>query len=278
MTTLMSNNNNSLHPNSNFINHYLVEESNGIVLTPSPNTISSSSFIDSPYRTSSSMSTNSSVPVKYYSNQNQNQNQNQGQGQGQIPTPPHSQLIHCQPSSIAPPPPPPPPQQILPLPNYHYQLQQQQPIYYPQPIQYAHQQQQPIYVPAYNNKNNNYNPSDQAHFFNQQRYSPIRRKSKQSTTWSPKEDKLLRELKEIQKLGWREISTFFHDRTPNACQFRWRRIISSENAAKEIINNDKVEEMYQEQQEKEQEQQQEQEHDLEQDHQKKQHSITFLLN
>jgi len=55
---------------------------------------------------------------------------------------------------------------------------------------------------------------------------PMRKKSKLSTTWSPKEDKLLRELKEIQKLGWREISTFFIDRTPNACQFRWRRIIS----------------------------------------------------
>lgn len=54
----------------------------------------------------------------------------------------------------------------------------------------------------------------------------MKRKSKQSTTWTPKEDKLLRELKEIQKLGWREIAGFFEDRTPNACQFRWRRIIS----------------------------------------------------
>ncbi|ODV81088.1 uncharacterized protein CANTADRAFT_20628 [Suhomyces tanzawaensis NRRL Y-17324] len=53
-----------------------------------------------------------------------------------------------------------------------------------------------------------------------------KRRSKQSTTWSAKEDKLLRELKEVQKLGWREISSFFQDRTPNACQFRWRRIIS----------------------------------------------------
>lgn len=55
----------------------------------------------------------------------------------------------------------------------------------------------------------------------------IPRKSKQSSTWSAEEDKLLRELKEVQKLGWREISTFFHERTPNACQFRWRRIISN---------------------------------------------------
>ena len=56
------------------------------------------------------------------------------------------------------------------------------------------------------------------------------KKSKSSTTWTQKEDKLLRDLKENQKLGWREISTFFNDRTPNACQFRWRRIISAMNA------------------------------------------------
>ncbi|KAK6453906.1 uncharacterized protein RJT20DRAFT_3898 [Scheffersomyces xylosifermentans] len=64
-----------------------------------------------------------------------------------------------------------------------------------------------------------------------------RHKSKQSTTWSPKEDKLLRELKEIQKLGWREISTFFHDRTPNACQFRWRRIISGTSSGSNSSQN-----------------------------------------
>lgn len=55
---------------------------------------------------------------------------------------------------------------------------------------------------------------------------PPRRKLKQLTTWLPKEDKLLRELKEVQKLGWREILTFFQGRTPNACQFRWRRLIN----------------------------------------------------
>lgn len=55
---------------------------------------------------------------------------------------------------------------------------------------------------------------------------PAKKKLKQLTTWTPKEDKLLRELKEVQKLGWREISLYFPDRTPNACQFRWRRIIS----------------------------------------------------
>lgn len=59
---------------------------------------------------------------------------------------------------------------------------------------------------------------------------PSRRKPKQSITWSPKEDKLLRRLKEVEKLGWREISTFFHGRTPNACQFRWRRLVCFENS------------------------------------------------
>ncbi|CAK9437564.1 uncharacterized protein LODBEIA_P19420 [Lodderomyces beijingensis] len=58
-------------------------------------------------------------------------------------------------------------------------------------------------------------------------YPPLRKKPKQSTNWTSAEDKLLLELKEVRKLGWREISTFFHDRTPNACQFRWRRMISA---------------------------------------------------
>ncbi|GMG30559.1 unnamed protein product [Ambrosiozyma monospora] len=48
---------------------------------------------------------------------------------------------------------------------------------------------------------------------------------KSSTAWSPEDDRLLRILKEEQKLGWREISTHFPSRTLNACQFRWRRIV-----------------------------------------------------
>lgn len=57
---------------------------------------------------------------------------------------------------------------------------------------------------------------------------PIRRKSKskQSISWTPQEDKLLLELKDVHKLGWREILNHFKDRTANACQFRWRRIVS----------------------------------------------------
>lgn len=37
---------------------------------------------------------------------------------------------------------------------------------------------------------------------------------------------LLMHLKDNQKLGWKEISSHFVNRTPNACQFRWRRLKS----------------------------------------------------
>ena len=63
------------------------------------------------------------------------------------------------------------------------------------------------------------------------------RKVKQSSTWTAPEDRMLRALKEVKKLGWREISTFFNGRTPNACQFRWRRIMSSlaANESKSVL-------------------------------------------
>lgn len=119
---------------------------------------------------------------------------------------------------------------------YNYQY----PVYYQvpaaQPI--AGQQLPPIQYPP-----NYYNQIPQAQAQIQPRVTPAppqgnslpiyyynninEKKGKLSTTWTAKEDKLLRELKEQQKLGWRDISTFFNDRTPNACQFRWRRIISS---------------------------------------------------
>ncbi|CCE79810.1 Piso0_002901 [Millerozyma farinosa CBS 7064] len=54
-----------------------------------------------------------------------------------------------------------------------------------------------------------------------------RRHSKHFSTWTKEEDVLLRELKEVRKMGWRQISVYFNDRTPNACQFRWRRLVSS---------------------------------------------------
>lgn len=38
------------------------------------------------------------------------------------------------------------------------------------------------------------------------------------------DDTLLKYLKEVRHLGWREISLHFKNRTANGCQFRWRRI------------------------------------------------------
>lgn len=55
--------------------------------------------------------------------------------------------------------------------------------------------------------------------------------SKQTVAWLPKDDKLLCHLKEEKKLGWRDVATYFPTRTPNACQFRWRRIVSAAKAA-----------------------------------------------
>ncbi|KAG7939511.1 hypothetical protein KL934_000445 [Ogataea polymorpha] len=49
--------------------------------------------------------------------------------------------------------------------------------------------------------------------------------SKSSSAWSPEDDKLLRMLKEEKNYGWREIASYFPNRTINACQFRWRRLV-----------------------------------------------------
>ena len=49
-----------------------------------------------------------------------------------------------------------------------------------------------------------------------------------SPTWTQKDDELLRHLKEVEKIGWRDISMYFPTRTINACQFRWRRLIMKE--------------------------------------------------
>ncbi|WPK27439.1 hypothetical protein PUMCH_004826 [Australozyma saopauloensis] len=46
------------------------------------------------------------------------------------------------------------------------------------------------------------------------------------TSWDTQDDVLLLHLKDNQKLGWKEIASHFHNRTPNACQFRWRRLKS----------------------------------------------------
>ncbi|SCU96218.1 LANO_0E12860g1_1 [Lachancea nothofagi CBS 11611] len=50
--------------------------------------------------------------------------------------------------------------------------------------------------------------------------------TKNPSSWDPQDDVLLRHLKEIKKLGWKEIAQYFKNRTPNACQFRWRRLRS----------------------------------------------------
>lgn len=46
------------------------------------------------------------------------------------------------------------------------------------------------------------------------------------TSWDALDDILLMHLKDNQKLGWKEIASHFQNRTPNACQFRWRRLKS----------------------------------------------------
>ncbi|CCK69471.1 Dot6p KNAG_0C03670 [Huiozyma naganishii CBS 8797] len=49
---------------------------------------------------------------------------------------------------------------------------------------------------------------------------------KNPSSWDPMDDILLRHLKEVKKMGWKEIAQYFVNRTPNACQFRWRRLKS----------------------------------------------------
>ncbi|SCV02805.1 LAME_0H05358g1_1 [Lachancea meyersii CBS 8951] len=50
--------------------------------------------------------------------------------------------------------------------------------------------------------------------------------TKNPSSWDAQDDVLLRHLKEVKKLGWKEIAQYFKNRTPNACQFRWRRLRS----------------------------------------------------
>lgn len=50
--------------------------------------------------------------------------------------------------------------------------------------------------------------------------------ARQSNAWSASDDELLKYLKEVKNLGWREISMYFQNRTANGCQFRWRRIVA----------------------------------------------------
>lgn len=50
--------------------------------------------------------------------------------------------------------------------------------------------------------------------------------SRTPSSWEPQDDVLLRHLKEVKRLGWKDIAQYFTNRTPNACQFRWRRLKS----------------------------------------------------
>ncbi|CCH58555.1 hypothetical protein TBLA_0A07660 [Henningerozyma blattae CBS 6284] len=50
--------------------------------------------------------------------------------------------------------------------------------------------------------------------------------SKNPSSWDPADDLLLRHLKEVRHMGWKDIALHFDRRTSNACQFRWRRLKS----------------------------------------------------
>lgn len=63
-------------------------------------------------------------------------------------------------------------------------------------------------------------------------------KAKNPSSWDPQDDILLRHLKEVKKLGWKDISQYFTNRTPNACQFRWRRLKSGNLKSNKTANVD----------------------------------------
>jgi hypothetical protein len=64
-----------------------------------------------------------------------------------------------------------------------------------------------------------------------------RSNARQSNAWTSEDDDLLRYLKEVRNLGWREISIHFKKRTANGCQFRWRRItLMSKGSSREHHN------------------------------------------
>ncbi|ODV91737.1 hypothetical protein CANCADRAFT_318 [Tortispora caseinolytica NRRL Y-17796] len=77
----------------------------------------------------------------------------------------------------------------------------------------------PISIPLISNHSFRY--VDSSHFKRQKTRVP-----RNPTSWDPHDDILLRHLKEQLKLGWKEIASHFVNRTPNACQFRWRRLMS----------------------------------------------------
>lgn len=68
--------------------------------------------------------------------------------------------------------------------------------------------------------------------------SVLESKTKNPSSWDPQDDILLRHLKEVKKLGWKDISQYFSNRTPNACQFRWRRLKSGNLKSNKTANVD----------------------------------------
>lgn len=68
-----------------------------------------------------------------------------------------------------------------------------------------------------------------------------------STSWAIGDDLALRFFKEVVQLGWKEIAANFRFRTPNACQFRWRRLRSGNlrsSAAATFSKTDIVQTLY----------------------------------
>lgn len=138
----------------------------------------------------------------------------------QMPSPPLSQhhYQHQQP-------------QHQPHQYYQSQLEQQQQQHQPQNQQYhiQHQQQIPqVSLPVlYQLQTSGAPQGTTTTSLSAAAAAAIKSLPKQASAWSPEDDKLLRYLKEDRKLGWRDVATYFPRRTPNACQFRWRRIVSA---------------------------------------------------
>jgi hypothetical protein len=117
------------------------------------------------------------------------------------------------------------------------QQQQQNRMYYPPPPAYYNSYPQPPYsttppTPQYGSLDSPYtHRRSKGSFCEDLPSSPASTTSQQDrrktpTSWDPNDDMILRHLKEQLKLGWKEIASHFPNRTTNACQFRWRRLMS----------------------------------------------------
>lgn len=118
------------------------------------------------------------------------------------------------------------PQNMMPIPHRHHPQQHPGVPITPShsPINYVSSQQ--MAIPVYNYQQPRHGiamgsvmPHNK---YKISKGSPAR----QSNAWSSNDDELLKHLKEVKNLGWREISMYFENRTANGCQFRWRRIVA----------------------------------------------------